>query len=173
MTLKIRPETPADYPAITEVNYIAFGQPGEGKLVENLRKSSKFVPELSIVAEADGKIVGNILFYLIIIKSAAGKEKETISLAPMSVRPEFQKQRIGSELIREGLKTCRQFGYDSVIVLGHPEYSPTFGFKQADTWGIKDPFGAPTEAFMALELKEGVLEGASGMVEYPEEFNEL
>ena len=90
----------------------------------------------------------------------------------MSVRPEFQKQGIGSELIREGLKTCRQFGYDSVIVLGHPEYYPKFGLKQTDTWGIKDPFGAPAEAFMA-ELKEGVLEGTSGMVEYPEEFNEL
>ena len=125
------------------------------------------------MAEADGKIVGLILFSLIIIKSAAGKKKETISLAPMSVRPEFQKQGIGSELIREGLKTCLQLGYDSVIVLGHPEYYPKFGFKQADTWGIKDPFGAPAEAFMALELKEGALEGASGMVEYPEEFNEL
>src|SRR5665647_3709714 len=86
----------------------------------------------------------------------------------MSVRPEFQKQGIGSELIREGLKTCLQLGYDSVIVLGHPEYYPKFGFKQADTWGIKDPFGAPAEAFMALELKEGALEGASGMLEYPE-----
>lgn len=60
-----------------------------------------------------------------------------------------------------------------MIVLEHPEYYPKFGFKQTDTWGIKDPFSAPAEAFMALELKEGALEGASGMVEYPEEFNEL
>jgi len=61
----------------------------------------------------------------------AGKEKDTISLAPVAVRPEFQKQGIGGELIREGLKVCLQLGYDSVIVLGHPEYYPKFGFEPA------------------------------------------
>ena len=81
------------------------------------------------MAEADGKIVGHILFFPIIIKSAAGKEKNTISLAPVAVRPEFQKQGIGGELIREGLKSCLQPGYDFVIVLGHPEYYPKFGFE--------------------------------------------
>jgi putative acetyltransferase len=170
MSLTIRPETPSDYPAITEVNDLAFGQPAEGKLVEDLRKNPKFVTELSLVAEANGEIVGHILFFPIVIRSEEGKEKETISLAPLAVRPEFQKKGIGGKLIREGLKVCRQLGYDSVIVFGHPEYYPKFGFKQAGTWGIKDTFGAPAEAFMALELKEGVLEGASGVVELPEEF---
>ncbi|MDY9925689.1 N-acetyltransferase [Methanosarcina sp.] len=170
MSLKIRPETPSDYPAITEVNDLAFGRPAEGKLVENLRKNPKFVPELSLVAEADGKIVGHILFFPIKIKSAEGKEKETISLAPAAVMPEFQKQGIGGELIREGIKACRKIGYDSVIVLGHPEYYPKFGFEPTEKWGIKDPFGAPAEAFMALELKERALEGAGGVVEYPDEF---
>jgi putative acetyltransferase len=127
------------------------------------------------VAEARGRIVGHILFSPIIIKSAAGKKKETISLAPVSVRPEFQKRGIGSELIREGLKACQQLGYDSVVVLGHPEYYPKFGFKQAGIWGIKDLFGAPypIETFLALELEKGTLEGADGVVEYPEEFNGL
>lgn len=173
MTFNIRPEIPFDYPAITEVNDLAFGQPAEGKLVENLRKNPKFVPELSLVAEADGKIVGHILLFPIIIRSATGEEKETISLAPVAVRPDFQKKGIGEELIKEGLKSSRQFGYDSVIVLGHPEYYPKFGFKKAGSWGIKDPFGAPAEAFMALELKEGALKGAGGVVEYPEEFNSV
>ncbi len=91
----------------------------------------------------------------------------------MAVRPEFQKQGIGGELIKEGLKVCQHLGYDSIIVLGHPEYYPGFGFKQAGVWGIKDPFGAPAEAFMALELKEGTLEEAAGIVEYPEEFNSV
>ncbi|WP_440946085.1 GNAT family N-acetyltransferase [Methanosarcina sp. T3] len=173
MSLKIRPETPSDYPAITEVSDLAFGQPAEGKLVENLRKNLKFVPELSLVAEVDGKIVGHILFFPIKIKSEAGKEKETISLAPVAVKPEFQKRGIGGELIKEGLKACLRLGYDSVIVLGHPEYYPKFGFEPAGKWGIKDPFGAPAEAFMALELKKGALEGAGGVVEYPEEFNNV
>jgi len=131
MTLTIRPETSSDYSTITEVNDLAFGQPAEGKLVENLRKNPKFVPELSLVAEADGKIVGHILFFPTNIKSAEGKEKDTISLAPAAVRHEFQKQGIGGELIREGLKVCLQLGYDSVIVLGHPEYYPKFGFEPA------------------------------------------
>ena len=145
----------------------------EGKLVENLRKNPKFIPELSLVAEVGGKIAGHILFFPVIIKPAAGKEKETIALAPVAVLPEFQKQGIGSELIREGFKTCPQLGYDSIIVLGHPEYYPKFGFEPTRKWGIKDPFGAPAEAFMALEFKKGALEGASGIVEYPKEFLEV
>ena len=101
------------------------------KLVETLRKNPKFVPELSLVAEADGKIVGHILFFPIKIKSAAGKEKNTISIDTVAVRPAFQKQGIVSKLIREGLKACLLPGYDSIIVLGHPEYYPKFGFEPA------------------------------------------
>ncbi len=114
------------------------------------------------------------LFLPIVIKSGAGdKEYETISLAPLSVRPELQKQGIGGRLIKEGLEACKKLGYGSVIVLGHPEYYPKFGFEPASKWGIDDPFGAPEEAFMALELKEGALEGVSGVVDYPEEFNDV
>ena len=91
----------------------------------------------------------------------------------MAVRPAFQKQGIGDELIREELKVCLQLEYDSVIVLGHPEYYLKFGFEPASKSEIKDPFGAPAEAFMALELKTGALEGAGGIVEYPEEFNDV
>lgn len=173
MLLKIHPENPSDYPAITKVNDLAFGQPNEGKLVENLRKNPKFIPELSFVAEIDGKIAGHILFFPVVIKLEDGKVKETISLAPLAVLPEFQRQGIGGELVREGIKACSRLGYDSIIVLGHPEYYPKFGFRQANTWGIKDPFGAPAEAFMALELKERALEGAGGVVEYPDEFLEV
>ena len=159
------------------MNDLAFGKPAEGKLVEKLRKNPKFIPELSLVAEIDGKIVGHILFYPVVIKSGAGDEEyeeyKIISLAPLSVRPEFRKQGIGGRLIKEGLEACRKLGYGSVIVLGHPEYYPKFGFEPASKWGIKDPFGAPEKAFMALELKEGTLEGVSGVVEYPEEFNDV
>jgi putative acetyltransferase len=173
MLLKIRPETPSDYPAITEVDDLAFGQPNEGELVENLRKNPEFIPELSLVAEVDGKIAGHILFFPLIIRSDKGEENKAVSLAPVAVLPEFQRQGIGSGLIREGIKACQWLRYDSVIFLGHPEYYPKFEFKPANKWGIRDPFGAPVEAFMALELKKGALEGASGVVEYPEEFLEV
>lgn len=148
-------------------------QPNEGKLVENLRKNPKFVPELLLVAEINGKIAGHILFFPVVIKLENGEEEEIISLAPLAVLPEFQRQGIGGELIRERLKACQRLGFDSVIVLGHPEYYSKFGFKPANMWGITDPFGAPAEAFMALELKEGALEGAGGVVEYPDEFLEV
>jgi putative acetyltransferase len=171
MYFTIRPETPADYLAIKEVNDLAFERLDEGELVENLRKNPKFVKELSLVAETNEKIVGHILFFPIVIRPEAGKEKETILLAPLAVRPEFQKKGIGGKLIQEGLKTCRQLRYDSVIVYGHPEYYPKFGFRPvAGTRSIKDPYGAPAEAFMALELKESGLEGVDGEVELPEEF---
>lgn len=170
MHLQIRPETVSDYQKITQVNNLAFGQPNEGKLVENLRKNPNFIPGLSLVAEIDEKIVGYILFFPIKIKSISGKQKHTASLAPMAVIPEFQRQGIGRQLIKRGLEACMETGYDSVVVLGHPEYYPKFGFKQAWTWRIKDPFGAPEEVYMAIELKKGALEGISGIVEYPDEF---
>lgn len=91
----------------------------------------------------------------------------------MAVLPEFQKQGIGSELIKQGLESCYELGYDSVIALGHPEYYPRFGFKQTQIWSIKGPFNAPAEAYMALELKKGALDNISGVVEYPDEFFEL
>jgi putative acetyltransferase len=75
MPVTIRPEIPADYPSITEIYDLAFGRPGEGKLVENLRKNPKFVPELSLVAKADGRVVGHILFFPIKIKSAAERKR--------------------------------------------------------------------------------------------------
>jgi putative acetyltransferase len=70
----------------------------------------------------------------------------------LEVQPEFQRQGIGGELIREGFKACTKMRYDSVTVLGHPEYYPKFGFEPTGRWEIKDPFGTPAEAFMALEL---------------------
>ena len=80
---------------------------------------------------------------------------------------------IGRKLIKAGIKACSRLAYDSIIVLEHPEYYPKFGFRQANTWRITDRFDAPIEAFMALELKEGVLEGANGILEYPDEFLEV
>ncbi len=168
--LSIRPETESDYEAITEVNELAFGQPAEGKLVENLRKNPRFITRLSLVAEINEKVVGHILFFPVKIESVLGDQKAIISLAPMAVLPEFQKKGIGGELIKQGLESCYELGYDSVIVLGHPEYYPKFGFRQAHIWNIKDPFNAPAEAYMAIELKKGALDNISGVVEYPDEF---
>lgn len=100
-----------------------------------------------------------------------GREHESIALAPVSVLPKHQKKGIGSALIKEGLAQCKKEGFQSVIVLGHPEYYPRFGFKPASSWKISAPFDVPDEAFVALELAENGLRNVQGVVQYPNEFN--
>lgn len=169
--VKIRPETEKDYPKITEVNDLAFGQRNEGILVKQLRKTEKYSPKLSLVAELDDEIIGHILFYPVEIQSGASGFL-TLSLGPMGVVPEYQRRGVGSQLVAKGLKAARALNHESVIVVGHPDYYPKFGFKPASQWKIKVPFEVPDEAFMALELVEGGLKGKSGTVAYPPEFAE-
>ena len=140
-------------------------------LVRRLRKSDAFVPELSLVGEVDGEIVGHIMFTKLLIKNDE-KEYELLALAPVSVLPEYQNKGIGSMLIIEGLKIAEEFGFKSVIVLGHDKYYPRFGFKPANIWDIKAPFDVPNESFMALELESGSLVGVTGIAIYPKEFFE-
>ena len=113
--------------AIHEINVLAFGREDEARLVEDLRKSPDFIPELSLVAVKDKMVVGHILFSRIAIQTKTGSFP-AMSLAPMAVHPEFQKQGIGSKLVRQGLERCRNLGYKVVIVVGHPNYYPRFGF---------------------------------------------
>jgi putative acetyltransferase len=169
--LTIRPEEPSDYPAISEINRRAFGGEFEARLVENLRHTDSFIPKLSLVALQDDRIVGHILFSVVHIQDVA-QTTPVFSLAPMAVLPEYQNQGIGSALVREGLQRCRELGYRAVVVLGHPNYYPRFGFILAREKGVKLPFEAPDEACMVLELYPQALEGIQGMVEYPPEFNE-
>ena len=169
MSPNIRPESESDCSAITEVNGRAFGGPAEGRLVERLRNTPDFIAELSLVAESDGRVIGHILFHPVVIR-AGDTEHPALALAPMSVLPEHQKRGIGSRLVEEGVRRAKQLGHKSVIVLGHPEYYPRFGFRRASLWSIKVPFDAPDEAVMALELETDALQGKGGAVEYPVEF---
>ncbi|CAM1344173.1 GNAT family N-acetyltransferase [Tenacibaculum amylolyticum] len=140
-------------------------------LVERLRKSDAFIPELSLVAEIDGEIVGHILVTKLRIKNKAN-EFDSLALAPVSVIPKFQGKGIGGKLILESHKIAKEIGYKSIILLGHEKYYPKFGYKQADKFGIELPFDVPKENCMTIELIENGLNGVSGMVEYPKEFNE-
>lgn len=169
----IRKETSADHSEIYEVNRIAFGQDNEARLVDLLRKSDVFIPELSLIALVDKNIVGHILFTKLKIIDDRGDEHESLALAPMAVRTDFQKQGIGGHLIRQGLQEAKGLGYRSVIVLGHEHYYPKFGFEPAIKWNIKPPFEVPSEVFMAIELVNNGLKGVTGTVQYPKEFNEV
>ncbi len=168
----IRSERKEDLEAIHEVNRLAFGQEEEALLIRRIRDSSHFIPELSLVASQEGRIVGHILFSGIVIESPYGNE-QALSLAPMAVHPDFQNQGIGSKLVIEGLRKCRELGSKVVVVIGHPGYYPRFGFVPAKRKGLEAPFPVPDEAFMVLELVPGVLEKTKGTIKYPPEFDEV
>ncbi len=170
--LVIRSEQLADHAAIAEVNREAFGQEGEPRLVAALRKAEGFDPALSLVALRDDAVVGHILFSAIHIVRDGG-DVPALALAPMAVRPAFQRQGIGSALVRGGLEACRRAGHRIVVVLGHAEYYPRFGFTLAGECSVRAPFEVPDEAFMVLSLVDGGLDDVAGVVRYPAPFSDL
>jgi len=167
--LTIRPETSEDVYTIRHVNEEAFGQENESKLIEKLR--NRGVLTISLVAVQDGEIVGHIAFSPVVIEAGLSSF-EAISLAPMAVLPAYQRKGIGSQLVRVGLEECRRLGHEIIVVLGHPDYYPRFGFVLARPKGIDCEFEAPDEAWMVLELREGALAGRSGTVKFQPEFHE-
>lgn len=151
--LVIREETPADYEKVYLLVKSAFAlaehaDGNEQDLVNDLRKSESFIPSLSLVAEKDGVLAGYILF----TKLRIGEET-ALALAHLAVLPEFQKQGIGSSLIKEGHKRAKEMGYRFSVVLGSENYYPKFGYVPASRYGIKAPFPVPDENFMAINLK--------------------
>ena len=168
----IRIENQEDFAAVYELNKKAFGQTEEPDLVDKLRESDRFIPDLSLVAEIDNKVVGHILFTKIFIQSE-GVYKESLALAPMAVLPEIQKEGIGKQLIKRGVEKAKSLGYESIVVLGHTEYYPKFGFMPASKFGITAPWEVPDDVFMVLELKDNALKSVSGLVNYAQAFMEL
>lgn len=168
--ITIRPEEAQDIPAIYAVNQQAFdGRKEEPGLVDALRLTQSFTPELSLVAVVDGTIAGHILFSKIEIDTKKGK-LPAISLAPLAVSPDFQRQGIGTALVRHGLGECRRLGHQIVIVLGHEQYYPRFGFSAEKATDLECPYGDVGGAWMAIELAPGALDGVRGKVIYPPEF---
>jgi len=166
----VRPEKPEDIPAIRIVNERAFGRTAEADLVDTLRRNGKAA--ISLVADDDGRVVGHIFFSAVTIQSRE-TELTGIGLAPLAVIPERQKQRIGSMLMGHGLRRCREEDHPFVVVLGHPNYYPRFGFVPASNFGIKSEYDVADEVFMVMELREGALTGCAGVAKYQPEFNEV
>jgi putative acetyltransferase len=167
--VEIRSETSEDHAAVRHVHQQAFGQSDEAKLVEWLRAASKAI--IALVATNKSQVVGHILFSPVSLEPAY-PHFNAVGLAPVGVLPEYQNQGIGSQLIREGLKVCRDAGYDAVVVLGDAAYYSRFGFSRAADYGLGNEYHAD-EHFMVIELREGVLNGVSGTVKYQPEFQGL
>ncbi|MGP0068489.1 MAG: GNAT family N-acetyltransferase [Isosphaeraceae bacterium] len=164
----VRPETIGDHAGVRELNRLAFGGDDEARLVDALREAG--YARISMVAEEYGRLVGHILFSALTIATSRG-EIQALSLAPMAVVPSRQRKGIGSALVGEGLRACREAGHRIVVVLGHPEFYPRFGFSAKLAEPLESPYSGP--AFMAVELVPNALQGIEGEVRYPPPFQDL
>jgi putative acetyltransferase len=163
--MQIVTATPDRYPAIADLNRGAFGSEGEGMLIARLRHDGLVLVDR--VALDAGEVVGHILFSRLAVE-IDGRAVRSAALAPMAVRPDRQRQGIGSRLVQDGLAELRPIGCEAVIVLGHPTYYPRFGFSPALAEKLNAPFRG--KAFMVLELTPGALGGCAGSVTYPDAF---
>ena len=169
----IREERPVDIENVRKLNEKAFtqafGQAPEADLVDRLRENCSNI--LSLVAVQNDQVIGHIYFSPVNI--SGDKIIEGIGLGPMAVLPEFQRRGIGSQLVQAGIEILKRRGYTFIIVLGHPEYYPRFGFKRASHSGIRSQWeGVPDEAFMILILNEEAMIGVYGIARYRNEFDE-
>jgi putative acetyltransferase len=161
----IREREPEDDQAIRRLNDMVFGGPFEGTLIDELREA--FIDAVELVAVEDGAIVGHILFSAL-TTMVDDDAVPTLSLAPMCVHPDRQRSGIGSALVETGLDLARDREWQAVVVLGHPEYYPRFGFSAELASRLDSPFDG--DSFMALELVPGALDGDDGLVVYPTAF---
>lgn len=167
----IRTETEADFEEVYKLNYLAFGnREDESRLVERIRTSEEFIPELSIVAEIANEIVGHLLLSKAVVENAE-EIYTVIVLAPIAVKPSRQKQGIGTKLIEEGLRRCKDLAYNIILLIGHPDYYPKFGFQPARKFGLElKQFNVPDDVFMVYEVEVGELQKIAGELKYPRAF---
>lgn len=164
----IREETFQDYDAVHAINCAAFGQPMEADIVKALRANCR--DTLSLVAQIEERVVGDIFFSPVTIESDRGTVIG-MGLAPMAVHPDHQRRGVGSALVAAGVGRLAKNGCPYIVVLGHPLYYPRFGFEPASRHGIHCPWEVPDEAFMIRILDEGRMEGVRGAAVYRPEFD--
>ncbi|MDE2900182.1 MAG: N-acetyltransferase [Chloroflexota bacterium] len=169
----VRPETPADYDAVREVVNSAFPNDDEdiAALIEALRAEPDYKPELSLVAELGGAVVGHIIFTDARIETATGVVPAK-SLGPLAVHPDCQGRGVGTQLGTEGLEACRRLGHRIAVVIGHSTYYPRFGFQRGRPLGIEMSLGRLEQSRMIVELVPGALDGVRGTVYFSPVFGE-
>lgn len=172
MSVAIRSESPEDYDAVRNVNLTAFDTPTEADLFDAMRDTPEYVPELSLVAELDEQIVGHALFSEVTVEQETG-ELRALSLGPIAVLPDHQRQGIGSQLMEAGHQRGREMRYPFIVLIGHPWYYPRFGYVPARQYGLVTIWEVSDPVFMVCELEEGALEHAAGTIRYPEPFRNL
>lgn len=168
--ITIRPETAADIAQVRGVNERAFGQPIEADLVDRLRRNCP--DALSLVASVDGRVVGHILFTPVVIEHTP-QAIVGAALAPMAVDPDLQRLGIGTQLVTRGLEILRERGCPFVVVVGHPEYYPRFGFEPASRHGVRCQWDSVSDdAFMVRPFDAARMRNVTGVAKYSVEFDE-
>ncbi len=160
----MREELPADVTAIRQVNNLAFEQDQEGNIIDALRSNGAAL--LSLVATVNGRVVGHIMYSPLSVGPLSGA-----ALGPMSVIPEHQRQGIGGQLIEAGNRKLKEAGCPFVVVVGHANYYPRFGFTPASNHGIRCEWDVPDNVFMVLVLNSAKMQGVSGLANYRHEFS--
>jgi putative acetyltransferase len=168
--VSFRPERAEDFSQIRQLLIAAFERTSEADLVEALRRDSDV--SLALVAEIGEQIVGHVLFSPVTIE-AESQGFDAVGLGPVAVLPQYQKQGIGAQLIQSALQVLRERGERAVVVLGHPEYYPRFGFRTAKYFDVRCEFEVPDEAFMLLELQPDALNGVTGVARYAPAFRSV
>lgn len=176
--IEIREERADDVASIRDVNKRAFGQDQEGNIVDALRSNGGAL--LSLVATRNDRVVGHIMYSPATIDDstpAAGDASGIVitgaALGPMAVLPEHQRHGIGSKLIDAGTRKLKDAGCPFIVVVGHANYYPRFGFKAAITYGIKCEWPVPDDVFMLLVLDHARMHGVTGFAKYRHEFSSV
>lgn len=170
--IKVRLEEEKDYRIVEEVTKEAFSYPEriesskigcclEHYMVHSLRINDG-IKELSFVAEINSEIVGHIIYSKAYILKPNGIKEEVLNFGPLSVLPEYQKQGVGSALMKNSIERAQELGYGAILFFGDPEYYPRFGFVEAKEFKITDCEGNNCSAFMAMELKKDYLKNITG-----------
>ena len=170
--MNIRQENKNDYHNIYQLVQTAFETAKvkdghEQDLANNLRNSNKYIPQLALVAEEEGNIIGHIMLTKTYVENETGKF-EALLLAPVSVVLEHRNQGVGSKLIQTDMKLAADMGFQAVFLAGDPAYYHRFGFVPTIQYGIKCSIEIPEELFdniMVCELTPNALDGVYGSVE--------
>lgn len=166
----LRQEEKADFPAIYDLVKTAFqtaqvANGDEQNFVVRLRTGGNYLPELALVAEADGQLIGHIMLTRTAFETASGP-RAILLLAPLAVALEHRRQGLGAQLVQEGLHRAKALGHTAVILVGDPAYYNRFGFKPASQFGIANTDHIPDENVMVCELVPNTLQGLPGTISF-------
>ena len=162
----IRPETAADYDAILKVNDEAFGRTLEGRLVDAIRESDRFVAELSLVAVSEGQTHGHVITSYVDVEPGA---RRALQVGPLAVLPSHQRRGIGSALMGETIRIADARGEPLLLLEGNPTYYERFGFTRADAVGIEPPPEAHGPQYFMVRPLAGYDPAFRGRAIYPAE----